>query len=198
MRYLTLLLLVVAPLLRSAAQTDSLLPYADISAYPTDYAAGTVLSRMVDALGFRYYWATEGLREEDLTFRPTEGARNAHETLEHIDGLTRMILAAARRDTLGKGEAEPAPTTYPALRERTLRGLAEASALFSGQSSTELGEQRLRFSSGGQYSEFPVWNLINGPLADAIYHTGQLVTLRRMTGNPGNPQVNHFRGSAGR
>ncbi|THH39744.1 DinB family protein [Neolewinella litorea] len=195
MRHFPLLLLVLVPLLRCGAQSDTL-PYADISAYPTDYTPGSVLSRMIDALGFRYYWATHGLRDEDLAYRPTSDGRSTIETLEHIQGLSDMILSAARRDTLGRGDREPT-SDFNELRERTLRGLEEASRLFRGQSATGLAEQRLRFSAGASYSEFPVWNLINGPLADAIYHTGQLVVFRRASGNPADPRVNHFRGRVG-
>ena len=43
-------------------------------------------------------------------------------------------------------------------------------------------------------SEFPFWNLINGPIADAIWHTGQVVTLRRASGNPFNSQVSVLQG----
>jgi hypothetical protein len=50
------------------------------------------------------------------------------------------------------------------------------------------------FSYGGNYAEYPLWNMLNGPLADAIYHTGQIVTFRRTTGNPSNKRVNVFRG----
>ncbi len=38
-------------------------------------ASGNVVARIIDGLGFRYYWGTEGLREEDLKFKPSEEAR---------------------------------------------------------------------------------------------------------------------------
>lgn len=40
----------------------------------------------------------------------------------------------------------------------------------------------------------PFYNLINGPIADAIWHTGQLASFRRSSGNPINSKVNHFTG----
>jgi len=36
--------------------------------------------------------------------------------------------------------------------------------------------------------------MMNGPLADAIYHVGQIVVFRRANGNPQNPRVNVFMG----
>ncbi len=32
--------------------------------------------------------------------------------------------------------------------------------------------------------EYPFWNNINGPIADAIWHVGQVVSFRRSSGNP--------------
>lgn len=188
-----LLFLVCTPLQRAAAQADTL-PYASIADHPADHSPGSVLGRMVDALGFRYYWASRDLREGDLDYRPSPTARSCRETLEHIHGLTTMILSAARGDTLGRGPSLP-DLDYPQLRARTLRNLAEASSRFAGRTAEEIADSKLRFAAaGGQYTEYPVWNLINGPLADAIYHTGQVVTFRRATDNPSDPRVNHFLG----
>ena len=174
------------------AQADSL-PYADIGAYPASYTPGSVVSRMIDALGFRYYWATEGLREEDLAHRPTPDARSAYETVEHIYGLSEMIVNAPRGDTMVRPEDWSA-LTFPELRARTLQRLRAASQLFAGLNEADLQGLKVMFSYGGNYSEFPLWNLVNGPVADAIYHTGQLITLRRETGNPSDPRVNVFTG----
>ncbi|WP_157976037.1 hypothetical protein [Lewinella sp. IMCC34191] len=84
--------------------------------------------------------------------------------------------------------------TFTDLRTRTLQRIAEASSLFRALTAADLATRRVKFSDGGTYSEYPLWNLINGPIADALYHTGQLVTFRRTIGNPADPRVNHFRG----
>ena len=44
------------------------LPYYEIPAYPETFTSGGIAARVVDGLGFRFYWATEGLRESDLLF----------------------------------------------------------------------------------------------------------------------------------
>lgn len=46
------------------AQNAEQLPYYEIPEPAESYTTGGVLSRMMDGLGFRYYWATEGLRPE--------------------------------------------------------------------------------------------------------------------------------------
>ena len=72
------------------AQNNNL-PYYEIQDQAIDYTAGSASARMVDGLGFRYYWATEGLREKDLNYKASESGRTSAETIDHIYGLTRMI-----------------------------------------------------------------------------------------------------------
>ena len=61
-------------------------------------------------------------------------------------------------------------------------------------SETQLEYLNIIFERGGKQTKFPVWNLINGPIADAIYHTGQVVSFRRTSGNPIPKGVNVFLG----
>ena len=52
------------------------LPYYQIPDAPEKFTAGNVAARVIDGLGFRYYWATEGLRDVDLTYKPNDSAQN--------------------------------------------------------------------------------------------------------------------------
>ena len=52
----------------SSAQSE--LPYKEIPSYPANYTQSTVISRMIDGLGYRYYWATENLRDWILISNP--------------------------------------------------------------------------------------------------------------------------------
>lgn len=52
------------------------LPYKQIPEYPEQYTSGNVIARFIDGLGYRYYWATEGLREQDLAYKPSEKGKN--------------------------------------------------------------------------------------------------------------------------
>ncbi|HMP31682.1 MAG TPA: hypothetical protein PKD85_18920, partial [Saprospiraceae bacterium] len=71
---------------------SSALPYRAIGDYPATFTNENLLARMIDGLGFRFYWATEGLRNEDLKYKNTEDARTSEETIDHILGLTKMIV----------------------------------------------------------------------------------------------------------
>ena len=57
--------------------------YYNIPEAPKEFKAATVVSRMVDGLGFRYYWASYGLTEKDLAFKPSSDARTSLETVSY-------------------------------------------------------------------------------------------------------------------
>lgn len=169
------------------------LPYSQIPDYPSEYTSGTIIARMVDGLGFRYYWATEGLRPQDLEYKPTDESRNALETLQHIYGMSEMIL----------NTADAAPNVRPKdfsiysfeeLRKMTLENLKAASEKYAAGNPTSMDGYKVIFQRGEKQFDFPFWNLLNGMLSDCIYHAGQITMMRRMSGNPINPKVNVFLG----
>ena len=169
------------------------LPFSSIPAAPKDYTAGNSISRMIQGLGFRYHWATEGLRAEDLEYRPTKEAQSTLGTLQHIYGLTKTILNAAKNEA-SKRPAPSPPENLEALRAATLKYLQQAATLFLNYSEDEIGGLNIIFEREGKQSRFPVWNLMNGPIADALYHTGQVVSFRRTSGNSIPKGVNVFLG----
>ncbi|MEP0984146.1 DinB family protein [Ekhidna sp.] len=162
-----------------AQDGDSTDFYYQIPDYPQSYDAGSVAARVVDGLGFRYYWATEGLTEGDLQFRPSEGARNVEETIDHIINLTQILANAVQEKPFDGVEYDE--MTFVQKRELTLENIRVASEILKTSNGEDLEKFDMIFSSG---AEFPFWNLLNGPVADAINHVGQIITLRRTNGNP--------------
>ncbi len=67
------------------------LPFSQIPEAPKQLTPSTTLLRMVQGLGFRYYWATEGLRKEDLDYRPSQEASSSLETLQHLYVLSKTL-----------------------------------------------------------------------------------------------------------
>ena len=169
------------------------LPYREIPPAAEDYGPGNVLARLIDGLGYRYYWATEGLRESDLLFSPSKEARTTRETLEHICGLSETVVNATT-NTTNMRPADWSELSFEALRKQTLLNLQQASANCIGKSAEDISQFTIRFASGERTSEFPYWNMINGPISDAIYHVGQVVSFRRSSGNPIHPGVSLFIG----
>ncbi len=175
----------------STASGINELPFYQIPNAPETFTAAGVTARMIDGLGYRYYWATEGLREEDLAYDPGNDGKICSEALEHITGLSNMISSAVHMEVNGRRKA-PEKMTWPERRAFTLNNFKEISDRL--RETGDVSNCKIVFERGEKTSEFPFWNLINGPIADAIYHTGQIVSYRRSAGNPSNPNVNVFRG----
>ncbi len=161
------------------------LPYYEIPEASKEFTAGSVASRMIDGLGFRYYWATEGLTDKDLNFKPTPEARTSGETIDHILGLSQVILNAALNKPNGGKQPE---MTFKEKREKTLQNLKKASDILRYQK--DLSEFKVIFGE----NKYPFWNAINGPIADAMWHVGQVVSFRRSSGNPFPKGISVFTG----
>ena len=65
--------------------------FYEIKKFEDNYSNKAVVSRFLHSVGFRYYWATEGLNDNNLSYKPSESGINSRETLEHIYGLSIMI-----------------------------------------------------------------------------------------------------------
>lgn len=175
----TLLIFVFIMTLQTMAQ-DQELPYHQIPDYPEEYTPNTVAARMVDGLGYRYYWATKDLREEDLVYEISEDSRTTRETLDHIYGLSRTIMHAPQSKVNSNPKEE---LSFKELRRKTLENIATASRLLKEGKEGDMDGYLVIFQRGENTTEYPFWNMINGPIADAIYHTGQIVAFRRASGN---------------
>ncbi len=172
----TLLILIMSKTMNSQE-----LPYYEIPEASKEFTAGTVASRMVDGLGFRYYWATEGLTEKDLKYKPSEEARNLFDTLDHILVLSIMTLSAVEGTEMDF--PEEGALTFAEMRKLTLKNFKKTSDIL--KSSDDLSKFVMKIKRrNGKVEEYPFWNQLNGPIADAIWHVGQVVSFRRSAGNP--------------
>jgi len=169
------------------------LPYYQIPDYPEKFTAGTVAARVVDGLGFRYYWATEGLRNVDLNYKPNDSARTTLETINHIYGLSNVIVNATKK-TINDFTLERPQLTYEEKRQKTLENIKQASEILKNSSAEEMENYLIIFKGKNGTSEYPFWNNLNGPIGDALWHTGQVVLLRRASGNPFNSKASLLRG----
>ncbi|WP_298761087.1 hypothetical protein [uncultured Psychroserpens sp.] len=166
--------------------SEEKLPYYEVPEYSKEFTAGTMAARMVDGLGFRFYWSSEGLTEKDLAYRPSEEVRSSEETIDHILDLSYIIV----NSTLKKpnSRVDKSVMGYEDKRKQTLINLKTAADIL--RDSDDISQYKIIFGE----NEIPFWNQVNGPIADAIWHCGQLASFRRVTGNPINPKVNHFTG----
>ncbi|MBT8320314.1 MAG: hypothetical protein KJO90_01450 [Eudoraea sp.] len=194
MKYFSTLVCVLTFFVMNAQDNNNQeLAYAEIPAYPESYTPGSVVSRMIDGLGFRYYWATENLRDTDLAYRPGNDSRSVDETLDHILGLSRVILNSAIQSPNDRSTASQEALSFTEKRYRTLNNLKKASLVFLN--SDKLEDYPVIFKNPTGETKFPFWNQINGPIADALWHCGQIVSFRRQAGNPFPEGVNVLTGT---
>ncbi|GAB3650828.1 hypothetical protein GCM10028791_18640 [Echinicola sediminis] len=171
----------------SSAQSSSHggddLPFGDLTHHPENYSPGSVAARMVESLGFRFRYATQDLKETDFGFKVEADARTIGETMEHIYGLSTVIRAAVIEDSYGKKDK----LSPMEARAEALLVLKEVYDRLLDMDEEALENLKIR-------GNHPFWVLINGPLVDAIWHSGQIATLRRANGNPMPKGVNVFLG----
>ena len=166
------------------------LPYYEIPSAPMQYTATNIASRLIDGLGFRYYWATEGLREEDLGYKPNEQTRSTKETMFHIYSMSVTIhnVVMQTKDTVKPID------DYAELRRETLYNFKNASDQLTKYNNEDLDMLIITTGRGEKSMKYPFWYLINGQIADCLVHTGQIISYRRTSGNPVNNKAAVFTG----
>lgn len=189
-RLVLTLILNMSLFMSHAQEYSEALPYYEIPEAPEVYSQGAVIARMVDGLGFRYYWATEGLSLEDLAYRPSPEARTSAETIDHILGLSNVILNSALHKANEGNDFED--LSFYEKRKLTLNNLKTAADIY--REAKDLSDFKIVFKGKDGINSFPFWNQINGPISDAIWHCGQIVSFRRSSGNPYNSKASVFTG----
>ena len=74
------------------------------------------------------------------------------------------------------------PVSLDERRKKTLNAVIRIRAALM-ELDDEYLENRM-YSPPWNEREFPIWNLINGPLSDALTHVGQIASWRRINDNP--------------
>ena len=163
------------------------LPFEDISKTPTELTATNTILRMVEGLAFRYRWATENLSEENIKFRPHPTSMSIEEVNSHIFDLVDSTF----RVFGGEKQNKETLNSFQDIRESNLFLLKKLVILLIEMNDSELAEMEKNTSR-----KLPFWYWINGPLADALTHVGQITSWRRISGNPQLKGVNVFIGTS--
>ena len=163
------------------------LPFEDISKTPNDLTATNTLLRMVEGLAFRYRWATENLSEENIKFKPHPTSMSIEEVNAHIFDL----VDSTNRVFGGEKQNKDSLNSFHKLRIKSLNILADLSERLKEMSDEDFSKIEKNTSR-----QLPFWYWINGPLADALTHVGQITSWRRIAGNPQLKGVNVFIGTS--
>jgi len=186
-----ILIIIFIPLVsftQTTSQGDDL-PFSEIGDYPNEFSQSNIVSRMIEGLGYRYYWATKSLNLNDLNYKPSDDSRTTFEVIKHIHELTIMISSSFENKIVDFPSEQ---YDYKSLREKTLLNLKYIHDEL--KSSPDFSKLSISFQRGDSTMSFPFWNQINGPISDALWHCGQVVMNRRASGNPLQKGVNVFIG----
>ena len=162
--------------------------YENMATPSVDFTATHVLARMIDSIIFRYYWATKGLTEKELVFRPVDGSMNMEELLVHIHGMSLFVLRFYSQERISAREIKSPKD----LIDQTLEYYTQLSDFLKKSNVEDISHLSKTHPRSG--FEMTSWHFINGPVADALTHIGQIVSWRRIAGNPQMPGVNPFKG----
>ena len=163
--------------------------FYQIKEFEENYSQNAILSRFLHSVGFRYFWATEGLNDSDLKYRPSDSGINTRETLEHIYELSIIINNGLTNKSIVRSKSYP-DLSFENLRENTLKNLKNSIEIVENFSKSDFEKNKIIFGD----LKFDLFNLFHGPISDSLYHIGQVVAFRRASGNPIPRGVNHFMG----
>jgi hypothetical protein len=128
-----------------------------------------LLRHYLAALAYRTQKALRGAPAGFAAFRAGPQTRTPQELIRHMGGLINYALWLVT-------------TPRPVLR--TLATFDEEVTRFHQL----LGELADHIAGGGSFGETSPAHLLQGPLADAMTHAGQLALLRRLAGSPVPPE----------
>jgi hypothetical protein len=100
----------------------------------------------------------------------------------HIYNLSRVIVHAVKKEPNVAQKQED--LSFRELRSRTLENFRTASEALKAAKEKDLEDDNIIFRGNSGDSVLPFWNLLNGPIADVLWHVGQVVSFRRSSGNP--------------
>lgn len=123
-----------------------------------------LLRHTVSTLAYRAGKAVRGAPESFATFRIGDTTRSPERILAHMGDLLDWAHAMA---TGREAWHDSTPLPWPHQVERFFAALAAFDALLASDATLAVPEERL----------------FQGPIADALTHTGQLAMLRRLDGS---------------
>jgi hypothetical protein len=136
---------------------------------PAPDASATLLRHTVATMAYRAGKAVRGAPPEYAAFRAAPGVRTPAEILAHMGDVFDWALSIARG-------AEAWHNSAP------LEWDAEVARFFAAVKAFD------DYMASGEKLHAPLERLFQGPVADALHHTGQLAILRRVAGAPIRPE----------
>ena len=143
--------------------------FRDINSYPEQMSSSALMCRIVDGIGFRYYWATFDLTESTYNFKPGIDRWSIYDTLAHIWDTADWISRSLGLEKNFK------PVESLELRNSILEMYYAIRMCFHNMDDNTLKSITI--------NKAPFWNLINGSLEDMLSHVGAIDNMRRTDGD---------------
>jgi hypothetical protein len=121
-------------------------------------------------LNYRLRGAVRGAPDSFYTYMPSGDGRGANELLHHINDLLRFVVRA-----FDKGSMVPISPRGPQAELATFAKLLRI---------VDEHVQKTELTGDVKGRKLTLRLILQGPLADAMTHVGQLAQLRRQAGSP--------------
>lgn len=167
--------------------------FSELKDFPEQLSICTALSRMLDGFAFRYYWATEGLTENEINYDPKNGGRNFLQTLNHIYNMLDFV-GCTLEEKVSEFPEKDHGLSFTELRQKTLERVESIQNICTNKSDDTFAKSKIKILYQGTPVEYSLWYLFNGPITDIFHHLGQVTSFRRTQGNPIDQYVQPFQG----
>jgi hypothetical protein len=143
------------------------LPYISKPAYPKKNNAGIVMAKMIDELGYKYYWATDRLLNDEI--RKTFNSSNLPRLLlKGVYQMSENIIKSTSENKM-RPELKPEEMSFEDFRKYTLLNLKEASSIIIKNAEAPI---------------FSNWNLLIKSIAFSDAYCDQIILFRENIGKP--------------
>ena len=151
--------------------------YKQLPSPPEQLSAGTILKRLLDGSGFRYSIAVDTLDKTLHDFRPVDSSMSIYEVNQHIFHLFRLTAKSlSLNPPIVHGDS------FEIYRDNVFILITAISECLGEISDDDLARVNVHLKRLDK--DFSFWYLINGFLADALTHIGQIISWRRIAGSP--------------
>lgn len=154
----------------SYSQDDVIqLPYHIKPNYPKKMTTGIVMARMIDELGYKYYWATDSLLNDELS-HSFHSSNLPRLLLRGVYQMSENIITYTSENSI-KPELNPEEMSFEDLRKNTLFNLKEVSHILINNRGA---------------SRFLNWNPFIKSVAYFDTYCDQIILFRENIGKPFN------------
>lgn len=143
------------------------LPYSEIPKYPRKSTTGIVMAKLIDELGYKYYWVTDSLLNDELKY--TFNSSNLPRVLlKSVHQISESIVNCTSEAEIKQGK-KIEEFSFADYRINTLLNLKGASN---------------NIIENGEASLFLNWDLFIKSIASSDAYCDQIIQFRENNGNP--------------